>query len=85
VVEEDTELTVVDTSEELDDVAAAVLEVRLWLVDEEEEVSVTGQMVVDRGIVTVVNTVDLAGQFVTAAEQLVMVRILVVNTVDVLY
>lgn len=46
-------------------------------------VSVTGQMVVEMGTVTVARTVDLAGQLVTVAPQLVMVCTEVVNTVDV--
>lgn len=51
--------------------------------EEAPSVSVTGQMVVETGMVDVTTTVDLAGQLVTVGAQLVMVTSLVVYTVEV--
>lgn len=50
---------------------------------EAASVSVTGQIVVETGIVDVTTTVDLAGQFVTSGAQLVIVTSLVAYTVEV--
>jgi hypothetical protein len=47
-------------------------------------VSVTGQTVVETGIVTMVVVTDLAGQLVTVGAQLVMVETTVVKMVEVL-
>lgn len=46
-------------------------------------VSVTGQTVVEMGMVTVVIAVELAGQLVISGPQLVMVWTEVVKTVEV--
>lgn len=51
--------------------------------EEATSVSVTGQIVVETGIVDVTTTVDLAGQSVMVGAQLVIVISLVVNTVEV--
>ena len=46
-------------------------------------VAVTGQMVVETGMTTVVRTVERAGQLVTSGPQLMMVDTDVVKTVEV--
>lgn len=51
----------------------------------EEAVSVTGQTVVEMGMVEVTTDIDSAGQSVTVGAQLVMVYSLVAYTVDVVH